>query len=111
MTGNLDSGAPVVSLIEENRIVTNDIGHFDARGNLFVEGRGDDIINVGGYKVAPTIVEAAALAIPSVSDCTCVAGSHPIFGTVLKLIVVPTKGQHLDKKRLAAALSQFLAPT
>lgn len=109
MTGYLDSNAHSVALIEGNRIVTNDLGHFSSQGLLFVDGRGDDIINTGGYKVAPTEVEAAALSLPMVSDCICVAGSHPILGTVLKLVVVPAEGQHLDKKALAAALSQRLA--
>jgi long-chain acyl-CoA synthetase len=109
MTGYLDSEAHTVSLIQEKWITTNDLGHFDAQGRLFVDGRGDDIINVGGYKVAPTEVEAAALSLPMVSDCICVAGHHPILGTVLKLVVVPTEGQQLNKRELAAALSQRLA--
>ena len=108
MTGYLCNKEHSVSFIQENRIITNDIGHFDTQGRLFIDGRGDDIINVGGYKVAPTQVEMAAMALPFIEDCICVASSHPILGTVLKLIVVPTKGLHVDKKELAIALRKSL---
>lgn len=108
MTGYLCNKEHSVSFIQENRIITNDIGHFDTQGRLFIDGRGDDIINVGGYKVAPTQVETAAMALPFIEDCICVASSHPILGTVLKLIVVPTKGLHVDKKELAIALRKSL---
>ena len=36
--------------------VTNDNGFIDGEGMLHILGRNDDIINVGGYKVAPTEV-------------------------------------------------------
>lgn len=69
-------------------VVTNDSGYIDAFGRLRLSGRNDDVINVGGYKVAPTDVEDAAMGFAAVRDCVCVAASHPVVGTVVKLLVV-----------------------
>ena len=41
--------------------VSNDIGYYDEEGFLYVSGRKDDIINIGGLKVYPSEIETAAL--------------------------------------------------
>jgi O-succinylbenzoic acid--CoA ligase len=38
---------------------TDDLGHFDDDGLLVVDGRADDVINTGGLKVTPGVVEDA----------------------------------------------------
>ena len=50
-------------------VYTSDMGMLDAEGMLHLMGREDDVINVGGFKVAPTEVEDEALAFPDVEDC------------------------------------------
>ena len=52
---------------------TGDLGHLDADGFLWIEGRVSDMINRGGLKVVPQDVEAALRAHPQVADA-CVAG-------------------------------------
>ena len=58
--------------------------------------------------MAPTDVEAAALAHPGVSDCICIATPHPITDTALKLLVVCKPGAKLDKRALAQWLQTRL---
>jgi long-chain acyl-CoA synthetase len=41
------------SLLSEGTYRTGDIGYMDANGFLFVTGRADQLINVGGLKVSP----------------------------------------------------------
>ena len=38
---------------------TDDLGHFDDSGLLVIDGRADDVINTGGLKVNPGVVEDA----------------------------------------------------
>lgn len=45
-----------------------DRGRVSADGLLFVEGRIDDILNIGGYKISPEKVEATLAEHPSVID-------------------------------------------
>lgn len=88
--------------------VTNDNGFIDAEGMLHILGRQDDIINVGGYKVAPSEVEEAALSMPSVKDCICIPRQHPILGQATALLVVTSEGYSLDKKAIARHIAACL---
>ena len=93
-----------------NTVYTSDMGMLDADGMLHLTGREDDVINVGGFKVAPTEVEDAALAFPDVEDCVCVPVDHIITGKALKLLVVMKNGKALDRKALALHLKTRLEP-
>lgn len=91
-------------------ITTSDLGHLDDEGMLRLTGRESDVINVGGFKVAPAEVEEAAMSLPTVKDCICIATPHPITGQALKLLVVTPQGCSLDKRQTARQLSQLLEP-
>jgi long-chain acyl-CoA synthetase len=60
--------------------------------------------------VAPAEVEEAAMSLPTVKDCICIATPHPITGQALKLLVVTPQGCSLDKRQTARQLSQLLEP-
>ncbi len=87
-------------------IVTNDRGYLDALGMLHIEGRCDDIINVGGYKVSPEEVEEAARSHPAVADCICTGIPHPLLGSQLELHVLLQPGCTLDKRSIARHIAQ-----
>ena len=87
---------------------TSDLGEMRSDDYLFLKGRMDDVINVGGYKVAPTEVEDAALALPGVKDCICIPAQHQVLGTVLKLLVVLLDGFGFDKRQIALMLKEHL---
>ncbi|MBO4827627.1 MAG: long-chain fatty acid--CoA ligase, partial [Prevotella sp.] len=89
-------------------ITTADLGYIDDEGMLHLTGRADDVINVGGYKVAPTEVEDAALTHPAVADCICIAVPSPITGNALKLLVVTAPEQSFSPRQLAQYLSKHL---
>lgn len=93
---------------EPERIVTADLGSIDADGMLHLTGRTGDVINVGGFKVAPTEVESAAMAHPDVADCVCTAVASPVTGQALRLLVVLREGCTLNRRALALFLSQRL---
>lgn len=99
MTGYWNETASNAPLQPLDIISTNDLGSFDARGRLNIKGRIDDVINVGGYKIAPTEVEACAMDSGMVSDCICITCQHAIIGTVLHLLVVPCS-KSFDKRQL-----------
>lgn len=88
MSGYLGDKELTDKVLIDNTIYTSDIGYWDDKGRLRLVGRADDVINVGGYKVAPTEVENAALEFPDIADCVCIAVPHPITGSAVKLIVV-----------------------
>ena len=108
MSGYMDDEALTSSVCRDGIVYTADLGWIDEEGRLRLEGRADDVINVGGYKVVPTEVEDAALTLPMVQDCVCIPVQHRVLGTVLKLLVVLADGAVWDKRAIARGLQQHL---
>jgi acyl-CoA synthetase (AMP-forming)/AMP-acid ligase II len=108
MSGYFDDPELTATVLHGETVCMSDIGSIDNEGMLHINGRQDDVINVGGYKVAPTEVEEAALQLPVVNDCICISVPHPITGNALKLLVVLSKGEKLNKRKLALHLRQRL---
>lgn len=108
MLGYAGDEQATLSVLKEGRCHTQDYGYLDAEGRLHLKGRNSDIINVGGYKVNPVEVENAAMSHPDVSDCICIADSHPVLGTALRLLVVTTNDIPLNKKSIALFLKERL---
>ena len=110
MTGYVGDPERTASILHDGAVYTSDIGALDADGMLHLTGREGDIINVGGFKVAPTEVEDATLSFPDVKDCICIAVDHPITGKALKLLVVMREDKALNRKALVLHLKSILEP-
>ena len=108
MSGYVDDPEMTASILRDGAIFTSDVGKIDENGMLHLIGREGDVINVGGFKVAPTEVEDAALAFPDVEDCVCVPVDHKITGKALKLLVVMKCEKKLDGRELALFLKSRL---
>ncbi len=101
MTGYANDPERTNEILRDGIVYMADNGEIDAEGRLFLQGRNDDVINIGGYKVTPTEVEDAALSFDGVKDCICISASVPAMGTVLKLLYVAKDGMAIDKRSLA----------
>ena len=108
MTGYVGDPERTATVLRDGTLYTNDLGRIDTDGFLHLQGREDDVINVGGYKVAPTEVEDAAMSFPDVRDCICLPVPHPITGTALRLLVQMAEGATLNKRALALHLKEKL---
>lgn len=108
MSGYAGDVQATANILKDGKILTSDSGRIDSEGRLHIVGRADDVININGYKVAPTEVENAAMAFEDIADCICVPTPHPYLGTALKLIAVTKDGRTLDKRALAAFLKTKL---
>ncbi len=70
--------------------VTDDIGELDPdTGRLTVLGRADDVINTGGVKVAPAVVEEALAEHPGVADVCVVGRPDDEYGQVVVAVIEP----------------------
>ena len=108
MSGYIGEPELTATVLRGDTVYMSDLGHIDEQGRLHIGGRQDDVINVGGYKIAPTEVEDAALLLPMVKDCICISAPHPITGNALKLLVVLADGCQLNKRQLALHLKERL---
>lgn len=97
-------------VLKDGFVYSKDLMFFDEEGELHFAGRGDDVINVRGFKVAPMEVEDAALRFEKIVDCACVPYEDKLFGVNLKLYVVPRDGAAFDTQELIAHLEKKLEP-
>lgn len=108
MTGYIGDQELTAAVKRGDTVFMADYGRLDEEGMLHIMGRQNDVINVGGYKVAPTEVEDAAMAFEGVKDCICISAEHPVMGRALKLLVVMDGDVKLVKKDFARFLATRL---
>ncbi len=94
--------------IQNGIIYMTDLGYIDDEGYLYLVGRRDDVINIGGLKVAPTEVEDIALRFDKIADCACVPYDDKAFGRVLKMFVVMKKGEIFNIEEIVSYLETKL---
>ena len=101
MSGYVNAPQLTAQVLINGEIHTSDIGTLDSGGMLRLQGRQDDIINVGGYKVNPSEVEDAVSGFEPIADCICIPARHILIGTVPKLLFVPKPGKEVKPKDIA----------
>jgi acyl-coenzyme A synthetase/AMP-(fatty) acid ligase len=72
---------------------TGDYATEDEEGNLWFEGRGDDVIISAGYRIGPVEVESALMGHPAVAEAAAVPAPDPERGSVVRAIVVLRDGE------------------
>jgi fatty-acyl-CoA synthase len=70
---------------------TRDMGRFDERGFLYLLGRKDEMINSGGFNVAPREVEIALTEHPAIEEAAVVSMPDPLWGSAI-CAAVRTRG-------------------
>jgi acyl-CoA synthetase (AMP-forming)/AMP-acid ligase II len=88
---------------------TGDVGHFDAAGRLFVDGRDDEMIVSGGENVFPREVEDLLADHEWIEEAAVVGVSDEKFGQRLKAFVVLRAGAELDEEAVKAYVKANLA--
>ncbi|HET9103752.1 MAG TPA: AMP-binding protein [Solirubrobacteraceae bacterium] len=92
-----------------NLMATGDMGHFDAAGRLFVDGRDDDMIVSGGENVFPAEIEDVLAGADGVAEVAVTGVPDARFGQRLRAHVVPAPGAQLDEDALKALVRGRLA--
>jgi acyl-coenzyme A synthetase/AMP-(fatty) acid ligase len=110
MSGYLGDPELTATVLRDDTVYMSDYGHIDEQGRLHIGGRENDVINVGGFKVAPTEVEDVAMSVPGIKDCICISADHPIMGRALKLLVVMAEDTAFSKRTIARYLADRLEP-
>ena len=88
---------------------SGDVGHFDAEGRLFIDGRDDDMIVSGGENVFPQEVEELLLAHAAVADAAVIGVDDEDFGTRLRAYVVAAPSAAPGEDELRSYVKEHLA--
>jgi acyl-CoA synthetase (AMP-forming)/AMP-acid ligase II len=93
----------------EGLMSTGDVGHFDAGGHLFVDGRDDEMIVSGGENVFPREVEDLLHDHEAIDEVAIIGVEDEKFGQRLKGYAVTTKGKKVTEDELKAYVKKNLA--
>jgi fatty-acyl-CoA synthase len=88
---------------------SGDVGHLDAAGRLFIDGRDDEMIVSGGENVFPREVEDLLADHEAVVEVAVIGVEDPEFGQRLKAFVVLEQGADAAEDDLKAHVKANLA--
>jgi acyl-CoA synthetase (AMP-forming)/AMP-acid ligase II len=88
---------------------SGDVGHFDAAGRLFIDGRDDDMIVSGGENVFPGEVEDLLSGHEAIAEVAVFGVDDEQFGQRLKAVVVRRDGKSLTEDEVKQHVRQNLA--
>jgi fatty-acyl-CoA synthase len=88
---------------------SGDVGHFDAGGRLFIDGRDDDMIVSGGENVFPGEVEDLLAGHEAIAEAAVFGVDDEQFGQRLKAVVVLREGQSAGADDIKAYVKANLA--
>lgn len=105
MSGYWKNPEGTAQTLVDGWLLTGDLAYLDEAGNVYMLGRADDLINVGGEKVSPIEVEELAGQYPGIRECACVGAEDPegLTGQIPVLFVVAKPSYDEDE------LLRFLA--
>ncbi len=87
--GYLDEPEESGRVFQDGWLRTGDLGHLDADGYLWIDGRKANFLKIRGVRVSIAEVEARVASLPGVSECAVAAVAHPEAGEALALYIVP----------------------
>jgi len=91
-----------------NWLKTGDLGYLDKEGFLYLTGRKDYVINVGGEKVNPEEIEKIVKVLDPIEEAVAIGIEHQIFGKVIKLLVKKYEGSEIDVSSIITHCKQNL---
>ena len=106
--GYVEGGTPHRPQTDDGWFPTGDRGRFDARGNLVVAGRRDNMFITGGENVQPEEIERCLGTAPGVVRAVVVAAPHPEFGATPVAFVQTVRGTPPDDAALTETLASKL---
>jgi acetyl-CoA synthetase len=86
---------------------TGDLALRDADGDLWYQGRTDDMFKSAGYRIGPSEIENCLVKHPAVANCAVVGSPDAERGNVVKAFVVLAPGREASKQ-LEAELQQHV---
>lgn len=80
------------SVLDHEGFHTGDIGRRDKDGFLYLLGRKDDLLKVGGHRINPLEIEEFLSATDLIVETAVIGLPDPLLGTRLVALVVPRSG-------------------
>ncbi len=108
MLGYWQDAEATARTIRNGWLHTGDLGHRDAEGFLYLDGRLSAVIKTGAFRVSPEEIEEVIAALPGVSEVGVTAIEDEILGHAIKAVVVAADSS-LDARSVQAHCRANLA--
>ena len=92
---------------------TGDGARIDEKGNFWLMGRIDDVLNVSGHRLGTAEIESALVSHEKVAEAAVVGYPHEIKGEGIYAFVTVKDGNHIDeslKKILSDHVAKMISP-
>ncbi len=109
MLGYWNDAAATGAVLRDGWLHTGDLGHRDADGYFYIDGRAVDMIKVGAFRVSPQEVEEVIAALAGVEETGVTAIADEMLGQAIKAVIVARPGAKLDARAVKAHCRQLLA--
>ena len=100
LSGYFDDDELTAKTLHDGWLYTNDLARIDSDGYVYLNGRIDDIISVGGEKVSPSDIERIISDIPGINECACVGVHDSVLGERPAVFIVGS----YDAKQIEEAI-------
>ncbi|MEI8325065.1 MAG: AMP-binding protein [Betaproteobacteria bacterium] len=88
---------------------SGDVGHQDAQGFLYVDGRSKDVIISGGENIYPAELENLLSLCEDIAEVAVVGRPDVRWGEAVVAVVVPKAGQQITRERITQVLEGRVA--
>ncbi len=88
---------------------TGDVGHADADGCLYVDGRSRDVIISGGENIYPAEIENVLADCADIAEVAVVGRPDERWGEAVVAVVVPAEGAQVSREMLSSFLAGRVA--
>jgi NitT/TauT family transport system permease protein len=109
MKGYFKNPKATADKIKDGWYYTGDLGRFDEDGYIYILGRADDMIIIGGMNVYPSELENVLIAHDKVAEVAVVGIQDAERGQALKAVIVPKVGEEVSKRELMRFCRERLA--
>ena len=94
-------------VLDKNGYHTGDLGYQDEDGYLYVTGRKDDLLKVGGHRIDPQEIEDVMMATGLLLEVAVVGVEDALLGKKLVAVAVPLSGETSESGILASCLARL----
>lgn len=100
MLGYWNAPQVTAATLVDGWLHTGDVGHWDADGYLYIDGRIKDMIISGGENIYPAEIENVLAECPDIVESSVVGRADPRWGEIAVAVVVLAAGSHLTAQEI-----------
>ncbi|MBK8762017.1 MAG: o-succinylbenzoate--CoA ligase [Sulfuritalea sp.] len=109
MSGYWQAPQATAAVLDDGWFRSGDMGHLDAEGYLYVDGRSKDMIISGGENIYPAEIENLLIESPDIAEASVIGRPDPRWGEIVVAVVVPKDNRQLSSEQVLKMLEGRIA--